>query len=84
MLTARAAGPVRINLQILCTDIHFYIICNLGHHITGYKRGMPSARCIKRRDTHQPVYSFFRLQVAIDIIAFDQQSNTLDPGFVTW
>ncbi|MNC35510.1 hypothetical protein D3C75_839970 [compost metagenome] len=83
MLTARAAGTVRINLQVLRTDIHLYVIRNLGYDIAGYKGGMPSSGSIKWRDAHQPVYSFFSLQIAIDIVAFDQQSNTLDPGFVT-
>ena len=37
----------------------------------------------KRRNTHQPVYSFFGLQIAIDIVSFDNKRNTLDPRFVT-
>ncbi|MNC45984.1 hypothetical protein D3C75_949780 [compost metagenome] len=43
---------------------------------------MASSGRIERRDTHQPVYTFFSLQVTVSVEALDQQRDTLDARFV--
>ena len=60
MLAAGAAGTVGIDTADRpSSDLHIQIFFNIRHNVAGYKRGLPFSRRIKRRDTHQTVYSFF-------------------------
>jgi len=57
MLTAGAAGTVRINLQVLRPDLDLDRVVDLRYDIAGYERRMPASRGIERRDPNESVHT---------------------------
>ena len=55
MLSAGAAGTVRIDADILIPHLNVHILLDIRHDIAGDERGLAFARRVKGRDAHKPV-----------------------------
>ncbi|MMZ62724.1 hypothetical protein D1872_249430 [compost metagenome] len=83
MLTTCTTRTVRIDLQILSPNFDIDIVGNFRHNITGNKRSMSSARCIKRRNSYQAMYTLLCFEVSVCIEAFYQQGNAFDSCLIS-
>ena len=68
MLSSGTTGAERINTDIFFPDLHIDIFFYIRHHIAGYKRSLSFSCRVKRRNTNQPVHTFFRFQISIRIL----------------
>ena len=83
VLTAGAAGAVRIDLEILRADLDLVgVVFDLRHHITRCERRVTTTRGVERRDPDEPMHALLCLQVAVGVEACDLQRDTLHAGFV--
>ena len=80
MLSSGTTGAERINTDIFLPDLHIDIFFYIRHHIAGYKRSLSFSGCVKRRNTNQPVHTFFRFQISIRILPIHLKCNGFDSG----
>ena len=57
VLTARTAGTVRIDTQIIHVDLYIEILLNIRHNLAAYEGSLTLSRRIERRNTHEAVYA---------------------------
>ena len=81
MLSAGAAGTIRIDPQIVWIDFHIHIFLNIRHYIAGYERGLPLSVGIKRRNPYQPVYAMLRFQISVSILPVNLKGHRLNSRF---
>ena len=82
VLTAGAGGTVRGDFEIRFVDLDLDAVIKLGHDFDGSKRGLSSAGCVERRNADKAVNAVFALEVAVCVVAFDQDRCTLQTCFV--
>ena len=82
MLTARAAGTVRIDANVIHVDLDFLRVLHLRHDVASRKRRMAARIRIKGRNAHKAMDALFRFQVTVSVMAFDEQHHGLDAGLV--
>ena len=82
VLTARAAGPVRVCTNIPRIDVDHDIVVDLGGDEHGRKRRVAPIAGIERRLAHQPVDPGFGAQPAVGVVAAELDRRALDAGHV--
>ena len=80
MLSSGTTGAERINTDIFLPDLHIDIFFYIRHNIAGYKRSLSFSCRVKRRNTNQPVHTFFRFQISIHILPIHLKCNGFDSG----
>ena len=83
VLTARAAGSVGINLQIIISDIYLYSVIYFRHDINRTEGCLPLAVCIERGNTYKSVNTMLGLEIAVSMITVHLEGNGLDSGLIT-
>ena len=80
VLSAFAAGPEGVDLQLVLRNHEFAFVFDFRNHVHAGKAGVPAFVRIERRDADQPVHAPFGLAKAIGVFALDQQRDALDAG----
>ena len=76
------AGTIRIDTYILHIKMNIYRIVNFRHNINRRKGCMTSCIRIKRRNTDQTMYPFFRLQIPEGIFTLNKECSAFNTGFI--
>ena len=81
MLSAFAAGPIRIGPNIVGLDVDLDRVVDLRRNKHRRKRRVPPLRLVERRNPHQPMDAGLAAQQPESIIAGDGEGRRLDAGF---
>src|SRR4029453_10756458 len=79
VLPAAAAGPVSVDAQLGLVDLDIDIVVDLWINPDRGEAGVAAGVAVVGADSHQPVDPAFGLQIAVGILALDQQGRRLDP-----
>src|SRR5262249_7011807 len=83
VLAASPARTIRVDPQTRRIDFHFDSLIHFGRDQHCSERRMPSPGCIKRRNTHETMYTVFRFEIAKSITPYDLKRSTFDACFFT-
>src|SRR3972149_1980725 len=78
MLAAGAAGPIRVDAQVLLIDLHRHVIGDFGHHLDQGEAGVPALLGVERADPHQAVHSPLALQPPVGPATVDRDRDALE------
>ena len=82
MLSTGTTASIGIDTEILLVNLHIHILLNIRHDIQRHKGSLPLSLRVKRGNTNQSVYSFFRFQIAVSIETVDLKRDGLDSRLV--
>ena len=82
VLTDGTAGTVNIDAHLIHINIYINSIIQLRHYVYRSKGGVTTSIGIKRRNAHQAVYTLFRAQEAISIVAVNLNGSTFYTGLI--
>ena len=83
LLSAGAAGPVKVYLKIFRTDFDGSVqLLHNRHNLQRSKGGLTASRGVKGGHPDQPVDTGLRFQEAVGIVAFHLNRGALDAGLV--
>ena len=82
VLSARAAGPVDLHLDVLLADLHGVVVLDLRHDLHGGKGGLPPGVCVEGGDTDQTVDAVLAAEEAIGVFPLDGDGGGLDARLV--
>ena len=83
MLAAGAAGAAGLHFDVLGADLDLAVVVQLGHDLHGGEAGLPPGVGVKGGHPDQPVDAVFALEVAIGVVALDEDGGGLDARLVT-
>ena len=83
MLSAGTAGTVRIDTNILITNLNIDLFVDIRHNIARYERCLAFSCRVERRNTDETVNAFFRFQIPVSVFAVDLECHGLHTGLIT-
>src|SRR5665648_1163360 len=81
MLSAGAAGPVGIDLQVLLVDLDLHVILDHGAYLNGSKAGVAALGRVEGGDAHQAVYAALCREQAVGVLTVETHGGALDARF---
>ena len=78
VLPARARRTIGVDSQFTLVDLDLDVVVDLGINPYTGEAGVAPCRAVVRADPHQPMNPAFGLQIAIGVLALDQQRRRLD------
>ena len=83
VLAAGAAGTAGLHFDVLRTDLDLAVVVQLRHDLQRGEAGLTAGVGVKGADAHQPVYAVLALEVAVGVLALDEDGGGLDARLVT-
>ena len=82
VLAACAGAAAGLHFDVLRPDLDLAVVVQLRHDLQRGKAGLPPRVGVKGAHAHQPVHAVFALQIAIGVLALDEDSGGLDARLV--
>jgi len=82
VLTTRAAGAVRVHMQVFVPQLDLDLFVKDRGHIDSSEGRVSAAARVEGGDAHQPVHSHLALEIAVGSVTLDREGDTLQPSFL--
>ena len=80
VLPARAARAEGVDAKLAFVDFDVNFVVDFGINPDAREAGVAARRAVVGRNPHQPVDPALDLEIAVGVLALDQQGRRLDPG----